>query len=193
MKMAANRSTLVVGASVGLLAMLLLYCIGKLWVLRQGYVEQIEYIAPRTARLVGVLESEEQLIAADQKAATILEDISYPAFRDAATTGAAMQKDVRELMVEAGMSVTGSQVLPRQANAGFDRLTLEVTADGNTEALEQTLAALELMRPLVFVSSLSVKQTRVSRRRSRDSLPVTSGDTRKVTAKFKLISLRLKN
>lgn len=193
MKLSANRSTLVVGASVGLFAIVILYCVSSLWILRQGYSEKIDSIAPRTARLLGMLETEEQLDAADRKAASILDELAYPALRDAATTGAAMQKDVRELMMESGMSISGSQVLPRQADAGFDRLTLEVTADGNTEALEGTLAALELMRPLVLVSSLSVKPARAARRRSNEPLIIASGDTRKMTVKFKLISLRLKN
>lgn len=193
MNMLANRARIVVGASLAMLLLVLLYCVGNLWALRQGYVEQIDAIAPRSARLLGMLESTEALAAADREAASILEEVAYPALRDAASTGAAIQKDVRELMIEAGMSISGSQVLPRQAEEGFDQITVEITAEGNTDALEQTLASLELMRPLVFVKSLNVKPARVSRRRSREPQALEVGDTRKVSARFKLISLRLKN
>lgn len=192
MKWLANRSLLVVGGTLGLVLLLLIYFAGNLWVIRQGYAQQIESITPRTARLLGILESAGELGAADIDAAEILDEVAYPAFKDAATTGAAMQKEVRELMIEAGMSIAGSQVLPRQAGQGFDRLTLEITAEGNTEALEQVLASLEVMRPLVFVRSLTVKPKRSARRRSRGADDMAVGDTRNVNARFQLVSLRLK-
>lgn len=193
MKALANRAAVVVAASLAVLLLLVLYGVGNLWVLRQGYVEKIDAIAPRSARLLGMLESAEELRAAESKAAAILEEVAYPALRDAATTGAAMQKDIREVMIEAGMSISGSQLLPRQVEQGFDRLTIEITAEGNTEALEQTLASLELMRPLVFVQTLNVKPARVSRRRTQGAQPVSVGDSRKVAARFKLVALRLKS
>jgi hypothetical protein len=103
-----------------------------------------------------------------------------------------MQRDVRELVTVAGLSVSGSQILPRQAHEGYERLVLDLTAEGNIDSLEQALEALEEMRPLVFVQSLSVKPARVSRRRTRQAEPEGEGDTRRLTARFKLTALRLK-
>lgn len=193
MKLALNRSTIVVGVTLGLVLLVILYCVGHLWVLRQGYVSEIELIKPRTARLLGMLDSSDQIKEAHSEAAIILDEIAYPVLRDSAATAAAMQKEIRELMTDAGLSISGSQVLPRQAEQGFDRLTLDITAEGNTGALEQALAELESMRPVVFVKSVNIKPARVSRRRSRNREEPTIGDARKVTARFQLISLRLKN
>ena len=95
-------------------------------------------------------------------------------------------------MAAAGMSVSGSQIRPRQQEDGFDRLVLDVTAEGNIAALEQALLALEDMRPQVFVTALDLKPARVSRRRSRQSLVEPEGDIRHVTARFELVALRLK-
>lgn len=192
MRISWSRSLVVVAASVAVVLGLLLYVLINLWGLRQGYIESIESITPRTARLLGIVQSADALIEADIQASFILEDVAYPAQPDAAAAAAAMQRDVRELVTAAGLSVSGSQILPRQAQEGFDRLVLDITAEGNIDSLEQALEALEEMRPLVFVQSLSVKPARVSRRRSRQAEPEVVGDTRRLTARFKLTALRLK-
>ncbi len=192
MKRPVERAFVVVAATAAVVVGLLLYVLINLWSLRQGYVEQIETITPRTARLLGIVQSADALIDADLQASFILEDVAYPAQPDAAATEAAMQRDVRELVTAAGLSVSGSQILPRQAHEGYERLVLDLTAEGNIDSLEQALEALEEMRPLVFVQSLSVKPARASRRRTRQPEPEVEGDTRRLTARFKLTALRLK-
>lgn len=193
MNLGTDRSTIVVGVSFGLVLLVVLYCIASFWFLRQDYADQIDTIAPRTARLLGMVESSDKLVSAHSMAKLTLHELAYPVGRDGATTAAGMQRDVRELMTEAGLSISGSQVLPRQKEQGFDRLTLDITAEGNIDALEQALVSLESIRPLVFVTALNIKPSRVSRRRVRETIDPIAGDTRKITARFQLISLRLKN
>ena len=97
-------------------------------------------------------------------------------------------------MAGAGLSVSGSQILPTRKADGFDRLSLDISAQGNVDALDEALLSLELMRPLVLVESLSVKPVRERRRsRSRQREPVAAepGDQRQLTVRFQLISLRL--
>ena len=190
----ADRPTLVVGGTLLLLLLLVLYWFFHFWMLRQSYVEQIESMQPRTARLLGISDSYKQLQEADIQASRSLLELAYPATRNSPMTAAAMQKSVRELMVGAGLSVSGSQILPARNADGLYRLSLDISAQGNIDALDEALSQLELMRPLVLVESLLVKPARDRRRsRRRQSEPeeIVPGDQRKLTVRFELISLRL--
>jgi len=100
-----------------------------------------------------------------------------------------MQQDVREVMADAGMSVTGSQVLTTRRAEGYDQLTLDITAEGNSNALDEALSELDMMRPMIFIESARFKP---ERRRSRRSSAQDNADTdpRRVTARLKLFALR---
>lgn len=190
----ADRPTMVVGCTLGLVLLLVLYWIIHFWLLRQEYAGEIESIEPRTARLLGIAESYEQLQSASTQARRSLLDLAYPPVKDSATTAAAMQQSLRELMSSAGLSVSGSQILPARKGDGFDRLSLDISAQGNIDALDEALSRLELMRPLVLVESLTVKPARERRRsrsRQRQPVAVVPGDPRQLTVRFQLISLRL--
>jgi hypothetical protein len=82
-------------------------------------------------------------------------------------------------------------------SSDFDRLRLDITAEGNIEALDGALASLESLRPLVFVDSLKVTPIR-SRNQNRGRLQGVeedsgSEDPRRLTARLQLFSLRLKD
>jgi DNA-directed RNA polymerase alpha subunit len=104
-----------------------------------------------------------------------------------------MQRDIRELMVTAGLSVSGSQILPVRKSTGFDRLSLDITAQGNIDELDQTFADMKVLRPLVFVEFVDVKPVRVRRSRRANVVEANASedDPRKLTARFQLFSLRL--
>ncbi len=192
MRMRADRSTIVVGCSLGLVLLLVLYWVLHFWFLRQGFADEIEMIEPRTARVLGMMQSADQLEVASSEAGSRLREMAYGADRDAAATAAAMQQEIRELMTGAGLSISGSQILPQRKSEGFDRLRLDVTAEGSIEALDAALSGLEAMRPLVFVEGLKVNPERSSGR-GRGRQAVAVGDPRKLTARFQLLSLRLQD
>lgn len=191
MKVKADRSTIVVGISVGFVLLLVLYWVLHFWLLRQGFAREIDAIEPKTARLLGIMQSVDQLNVASNEASARLRELAYGADRDSATTAAAMQQSIRELMSGAGLSVSGSQILPQRKTEAFDRLSLDITAQGNIEALDAVLSGLEAMRPLVFVETLKVNPER-SRARGRGQQAEVAGDPRNLTARFQLFSLRLK-
>jgi len=196
MNLRADRPTIVVGSSLGLVLLLALYLVLQLWFLRQGFADEIETIEPRTARLLGMVESVDQLNLASGAAGNTLAELVYPADQDSATTAAALQQNVRELMTAAGLSVSGSQILPQRKSESFDRLSLDITAEGNIDALDEALSSLESMRPLVFVESVKLQPQRMStRRRGRFAQPEITGegDPRRLVARFQLFSLRLKD
>jgi general secretion pathway protein M len=164
--------------------------------LRQDFADEIETIQPRTARLLGMVESVDQLELASGVTHNMLAELVYAADQGSAMTAAALQQSIRELMTDVGLSVSGSQILPQRKSQVFDRLSLDITAEGDIDALDEALSSLELMRPLVFVESLKVQPQRTRRRsRRRQSQPEDTGegDPRKLTARFQLFSLRLKD
>lgn len=185
----ADRPTIVVGTCAGFASILVLACIVYFLSMRQEFVREIESIEPRTARLLGILESAGKLEAASAAAQARLRDLAFPSGRDSATVAASLQQNVRELMNDAGISVTGSQILATRSADGYDRLTLDITGEGNIEALDNTLAELELMRPLVFVESLKIKPVRM-RRGSAQTAP-EGEDPRRLNARFQLFALRM--
>jgi len=191
LELKATRSNIVVGSTLALVGVCFLYLVVRLWLVRGDFVQEIDAIKPRTARLLGMVESQQALEKASLTAQSVLRDIAYESGRDSAMMAAAMQQDVREIMTDAGLSVAGSQILAARRGEGFDRLSLDITAEGNVESLDQALANLEGMRPLVIIESVKIKPVR-SRSRSRAKAPeVSEGDPRKVSARFQLFSLRL--
>lgn len=193
MNFKADRSTIIVGSSLGLVLLLALYLMLQLWFLRQDFADEIEAIQPRTARLLGMLGSVDQLGLASDTAHSMLRELVYPADQGSAMVASSLQQKVRELLTSAGLSVSGSQILPQRKSEKFDRLSLDITAQGNISALDEALSGLELMRPLVFVKSVKIQPRRTSsRRRKRRSDDTGEGDPRKLTAEFELFSLRLK-
>lgn len=190
MKLQAERSHIVVGASLGLLLLAVLSCLLYFWMLRQAYVDEIATVQPRTARLLGMVENEASLAEAGAAAERALTEVAHAAKGDPAATAAALQRDVRRLMTEAGLSISGSQVLDSRSGDGYDQLRLDITAEGNINALDEALLQLEQMRPLVFVEVLRVKPVR-SRRRNANAVDPGQGDPRRLNARFSLFSLRL--
>ena len=190
-----DRPTLVVAATLAALLALVLYCLLQLWLLRLEYVREIDQIEPRTARLLGIIDSAEQLQGQDAAARSAMRKLAYPADRDRAATEAAMQQDIREALAAAGLSIASSQIMSAGRAGGFDKLSLGVTAEGNINALEAALSSLALMRPTVFRQSLKLQPSKARYRRSREAQreQQQSGDQRKLTAKFELFSLRLNN
>jgi general secretion pathway protein M len=188
-----DRPTIVAGSTLGFIVVLVVYWLLQLWLLRSDFGAEIESIEPRTARLLGIAESFDQLKRASSGADAALQDLTYSSDRDSPTTAAAMQRDIRELMVNRGLSVSGSQILPVRKSTGFDRLSLDITAQGNIDELDQAFAGIRALRPLVFVESVDVKPMRArrSRRAKVEEDSAAEGDPRKLTARFQLFSLRL--
>lgn len=196
MKIMADRSTIVVGCTLGILFLVVAYWVLHFWFLRQSFADEIETIEPKTSRLLGIVESADRLEIASGLANSSLTMLAYAADQDSATSAATMQQNVREIMTAAGLSVSGSQILPQRSSEGFDRLGLDITAQGNIDALEEALSNLVSVRPLVFVGALKVSPDRARRPlRGRLGQPEeeVEGDPRKLTVRLQLFSLRLQD
>ncbi len=182
---------MVVGLSLLCLASLVLFGLRGFWLMRQDSVREIDRIVPRTARMLGFIQAQEQLTAATVAVEGVLAGLTYSADGDGAMTSTSMQQVIRGSLASAGLSVSGSQILPTVRLEGFDQLKLDITVVGNIESLNEAFENLRVLRPLIFVESVNIKaqRSRSPRRRREPVEPLT--DPRMLTAQFRLLSLRL--
>lgn len=187
----ADRPTIVVGLSLLCPVILVIIAIGDFWLLRQQYASEIDNISPRTARLLGFIQTEDQLDTAVARINGGLDAVAYPGDIDSDMTAAAMQQKIREVMTNTGLSVSGSQILPPKEIEGFERLLLNITVEGNIDALDEAISDLRLLRPLVLIEAVNIKPARHSRARRGDEPPPQTEDQRKLSVRFNLLSLKL--
>ncbi len=176
-----RRSALICGATVLLPLLLYIGLLVDAWALRSEYQADIDRLLPRVARMEGIKAFEEELSASAAEVREAIESLVYPVTTDRGEVSAALQKDVWQLMGDAGLSVSNSQVLPLREGEKFDYIGLKLTVSGDVAALDESLTALAAFTPLVIVESLDVWPNR-----QRSSEPAQQ----QVTASLKLVSLR---
>jgi len=178
-----QRSAWIIGLTLIIPALLYLNALLGLLSMRQGYQSEIDALAPRIARLQGLIEHEGQLRESALKVDKRVERLAYPATEDRATVSARLQKNARQIFVEAGLSVSNSQVLPVREKNAFDYIGLKLTVTGDVAALDTAMIAITGYRPLLLVESLDVWPTRGSSRKS-------TINEQTVSASLQLLSLR---
>jgi general secretion pathway protein M len=175
------RYAVMVLGTLALPALLLLYLAISLFGMRSGYQLQIERLEPRIARLQGLLNREEQVRDAARVVGSDVLDLVYPATDDAGTVSANLQKNVREILGAAGLSVSNSQILPVREKDGFDHIAVKLTASGGLPALDTALADLNAYLPLLLLESIEVWPNR-SRARASEAEEQTITTTVQVLA-----------
>lgn len=180
---ANKRSAWIVGLTLLLPVFLYLYFLFGLLSLRQGYQTDIDRLIPRIARLQGLIAVQEKLGEAGGSADRQLTELVYPVTEDRAAVAARLQKDVRQILVEAGLTVSNSQVLPVREVEAFDYIGLKVTLSGKIDGLDAALVALSAYTPLLLIESLEVWPNRQSRRKGEPNQQT-------LTASMQLLSLR---
>lgn len=178
------RMLTVVGLSLVIILILLYFMSSFAWEKYYEYGGRSAQLEPRISRLLGVEQSYDLLQKANKRVKTQLTELAYPAARDAAVTSASMQRTVREIVEQAGMSVRGSQILPIKERDGYDRILVDITTSGTLESLEDVLISLREVRPGVSIESINIRPVRVRRK---------GGQDQKLTVRFKLLSLRLQS
>ena len=178
------RYAVMVLGTLAVPALLLLYLAVGLLGLRVDYQAQIERLEPRVARLQGLLNREEQVRDAARVVGSDVLDLVYPAGDDPGTVSANLQKNVREILGAAGLSVSNSQILPVREKDGFDHIAVKLTASGGLPALDTALADLNAYLPLLLLESIEVWPNR-SRGRGDEAAEQT------ITATVQVLALRV--
>lgn len=126
--------------------------------------QQSHDLVPRIARLHGLAESQPLLERVSNEALQQWQGLVYGAQGDAESQ---LQQSVRTALQKAGITVAGSQILAAKKDQQFMRLSLDITASGDLESLEQALEALLVLKPLVSIDMLTI-QPQVQRTRRAD-------------------------
>ncbi|MFT4768628.1 MAG: general secretion pathway protein M [Glaciecola sp.] len=140
-------------------------------------------IEPRVARLQGLLDNETELTKQSQLAAVRLREVAFPSVEDPSALAARLQSDVRQILAEAGMSVSNSQVMPVRQGEHFDRVAVNLTVAGTLPGLDAALIGIAAYRPQLLVESLDTFPTRANTR-------AKDGDAQTLTAVMQLMVLR---
>jgi len=180
---AHQRSAWIIGLTLLVPVLLYLNVVFGLVSLRGEYQSRVDALEPRVARLLGLLDNEELLRKATGEVDKRVINLVYPATLDSATVSANLQKDLRQILVDAGLSVTNSQVLQVREREVFDYVGVKMTVTGDLSSLDEALVNLGKYLPLVLVESIDIFPRRASRR-------AADGADQTVTATLQLLSLR---
>lgn len=175
-----RHAKLVAGITTACMSVVLLYLLGSLWSWYAEGTRRLEDMEPRIARLHGLFASEETLRDNGGEVAASLQGMTYPA-GDTAAAGARVQQELRKYLEDAGLSVSGSQVLPAVQLQGLEEIRVTLTASGGTEAFDQALVALQEARPLLLVRKLELSPARTRR----------GDDSQSLTIKFDISAVKL--
>ena len=178
-----STSLIVVAISLLLPLFLLLYLVLDFWLMRADYQSEIDRLKPRVSRMLGLLESEQQLQISADRLSTQVTSLVYPANEASATISAALQKNIRKIMTDAGLSVTNSRILPLAQEENFDRVGLVLTVTGGLDALDAALLEMANYKPLLLIDSLDIKPRRMTRSRDKNG-------SQSMTATVQLLTLR---
>ena len=152
-----------------------------LWGVGHAYQSDIDNLIPRIARLRGLVGYESQLRDASTRSGKGVAALAYPAAGDAATVSTALQTSVRQILTEAGLTLSNSQVLPVREKDNFDYISIRLTVEGDLSGLDAALTGIARFRPLLLVESLNVSPVRSPRK---------GAPTQRIKATLQLLSLR---
>ena len=128
------------------------------------YRSERNRLEPRLARLEGLLAKEAELMGQSRAASDALRGQVYADGQDPSALAAALQADVRQILAEAGLSVSNSQVLPVRQGELFDQVAVKLTVSGSLPALDAALIGIAAHRPRLLVESIDAFPARTSSR-----------------------------
>jgi general secretion pathway protein M len=176
-----RRSAWICGLTLLVPLLLYLNALLGLWGMRHAYQSDIDYLEPRIARLRGLVGHESQLRDSSAQAKREVVKLVYPVSGDRATVAATLQTSVRQILSDAGLSVSNSQVLPVREEGDFDYIGIRLTVAGDLAGLDKALTGIAQYLPLLLVESLDVRPDRARRGEAQRQT---------VTATLQLLSLR---
>lgn len=144
-----------------LAAIFLLTALVSLWQW-QRYNAHREDLAPRIARLQGLLGARDTLQNTTAAARNAAARYAYPSTTDIAHAESDFQSKVRQLFQQAGMNIANTRQLPTQEQEESDLLQLELNVTGDLPQLNQVLHNLPELTPFMRVDSLNLRAMRIA-------------------------------
>ncbi|MCV6615496.1 MAG: type II secretion system protein GspM [Cellvibrionaceae bacterium] len=137
------------------------------------YTDIIVRLNPLMSRLLGMQQSEDTLLAANARLSAELQALTLQSKEGSDAAAAELQGKVRALAEDAGMSVSGTQVLPVKVGEGFERISLTVNLTGEVPTAAAMLGSLSAMQPRVIITSTQISSARGRRGEQRVNLRLT--------------------
>lgn len=122
--------------------------------------EALEQIAPRYARLAGLLEHRDAIEAAVSASREVIARHAYPADLGVERVGTDVQQRVRQIAEAHGLSVINSRILPVREGTLLDFVPVMITVQGDGAALRGLLLAVPGAPPSVQIEALVVQAAR---------------------------------
>ncbi len=138
----------------------------------QRYQAEIESMQPRMAQLEGIFKAHERIKTAAADAERELAEYVYPAVNNDATLNSEIQNRARSVFSDAGMQVSGSQILPARPSESVAQLRLDLSATGSLDSLEAALLGLKKSSPQILVENLRIEPVRAVRNNDTQSVQV---------------------
>jgi hypothetical protein len=179
-----RRVAAVVVLTLAVPILLVLFIVVRLGSLGLEFGDQIDRLEPRIARLQGALQAEEQLVGAAAEARSGIENLVYPAGDHPDTVSATLQKNVRGIMSDAGLTVADSQIEPVRREGAFDVIGLTVSVTGSVETLDEALEKIAAYTPRLLVTGINITPKWAARRQEAEA-----GDRQTLMVKMSLLSL----
>ena len=132
-------------------------------------VREIGRVEPQIARLMGYERVEDEFERALEQSALTLRALSYPR-TEGLQAGAKLQQSLRGFAEDAGLIVSGSQLLVAEdlsdtEEAAFELLSVDLSLQGMPSALDAFLDEVRLNTPRLAVSKLDLVKPRRPRQR----------------------------
>ena len=139
----------------------------------QLYAETTEQLQDRLLRYQRLIAQRPQL---EQRLSEVRQsdavDVYYLSQETPTLAATELQRRASQAVQSSGGSLTSSQVLPVEQESDFTKVAIRIQMNGDVEALNKTLYALESERPAVFVDNVQIRartiRQRVPRRTDRD-------------------------
>ncbi len=154
---AGSRAARLLAGIILLIVVLLLIVAFNMYDRYQRYQAEIDSMQPRIAQLQGLLMAHENIKASAEEAGLELSEYTYPAGQDEAALNSDLQKTARSIFADAGMHVTGSQILSSKPTETLTQLMLDLNVSGSFESFEAALQGLKNVRPRILVDHLRIE------------------------------------
>lgn len=127
------------------------------WTKHQRLQTILVDMAPRYARLQGLVDHQADLQAIGAKAGEQLTQLAYPVTQDVAQSGNDAQQRIRSLFAESRLDIISIQVLPAKETGQFDRIGISLKVEGDLSGLQTALGKLSAQNPVVVLDGMTVQ------------------------------------
>lgn len=134
---------------------------------------EINRSAPRIARLKGYELARENIDEASTAALVALQDLAFNVVSDQAQEGAKLQQVLRAFAEDAGLTISGSQLLQSRDSdsvpQGFSLIRVRLDVTGMPEALIEFLGEVYGHSPMLDVIKLNIGKEKEPRNRRQEA------------------------